>query len=107
MAAVNRAVTIPIKDLSAAVKAAVDKTKAPVQPQFVFNPNIIIGRILREQLDLAGAQKVANEITHAVGAAHAATGAGTPHTLTPTVLWQNNHIICGFIQHEMQVFSAE
>ena len=104
---ITRASSIQIKDLSAAVKAAVDKAKAPVQPQFIFNPNIIIGRILREQLDLAQAGKIATEITNSVGATHGIAAAGIANTLTPTVLWQHNHIICGFIEHPVQIFSAE
>ena len=106
----QKADTLHIKDLSAAVdkaiKAVSDKHKVQFEPGFTLNPTIINGRILREALqDFNAVQAMANEITQQVGAAHQAL-AGT-HTLTPTVVWQRGRIICGFVAQPPAIFTAE
>jgi hypothetical protein len=108
-----KADSIGIKDLATAVDKAVkavgEKHKVTFQPGFTINPTIINGRILREAItDLGQAQKIANEITQQVAAGAGGVGAvGIPKTLTPTVVWWNKHIICGFVERPPAIFTLE
>lgn len=96
----NRPASIGIKDLSGAVKKAVnavaEKEKIQLQHQLHFGP-IITGIILRPE-ELPRAEKIASGLTGHIKTS--ATGfAGT--ALEPGVLIAGGRIICGFIAPEV------
>ncbi len=104
--AVRKAVTISVKDLSAAVSKAVaqEGDSKIFGPDFTIDHNIIMGRILRELVALEQAEAAAARITQVVGQSRFQTAAGEEGALPvlashfePAVLASHGRIICGFI----------
>jgi hypothetical protein len=102
----QKAISISVKALSAAVAKAVEqeKNKGLFSQEFTIDHNIIMGRILREQaLALKDAEAAAERITRQVGQAQFGAGAepGAGAVLAshfePAVLATHGRIICGFI----------
>lgn len=104
----QRAVSISVKSLSAAVARAVaaERNQGAFGDTFTIDHNIIMGRILREALALNQAEQAAESITQHVagaGVSLAAVGPGGASAsllashLEPAVLATHGRIICGFI----------
>ena len=99
--ATKRAVSISLKNLSAAVekaaKVVAEKNKTQFAPGFELRPTIS-GKVARPK-DLAQAQKLATDLTKSLG------GRGGPlaavrGSLEPAVLIHGGVVICGFISPE-------
>jgi hypothetical protein len=106
----QKAISISVKALSAAVTKAVDQEHktAVFSPDFTIDHNLIMGRILREALAIGDAVTLAGQITQQVGksqfaAAEAGGRAVQVSHFEPAVLATHGRIICGFILDQQVV----
>ncbi len=100
----RKAAAISVKSLSSAVAKAVEQEgkRALFGDEFTISGNLIMGRILRELIELEAAQAAAERITNAVSqSGFQAEVAGTPAVqaghFSPAFLFSHGRIICGFI----------
>jgi len=105
----KRPATISIKQLSAAVEHAVKTVAEKNKVQFASGLHVgptISGKTVRGVKEIAQAESIANQLTHAFsgGGRAGVTASLARARLEPAVLVRDGLILCGFIAPEVTSF---